>query len=266
MNILSKKSKELRLSLFKKFHFLQEGHPGSTFSILDFLITIYYKKFVRIKNKKVIDDVIMSKGHATVAQYSILKDKGIISKKDWDNWGTQKKSCLRMFGNNNIPGIKVATGSLGHGIGLGTGIALAYTKKKQNKRVFVIISEGELYEGSKWESLFLLNHLKLKNLNLIIDVNNNIILGKPKDCLPLGNIKKKIESFGIKTYQCDGHDFKKIENNLNKMKKNNETSALIINTIKGKGFKIMENKPHWHYWNKITQKQFLESIKELKKN
>ena len=136
MKYLVNKSKKIKLDLFKKFYLLQEGHPGSAFSILDFLVTIYYQKYVRLKfyksKKKVYDDVIMSKGHATVAQYPILYDLGVLSKKDWMNWGVNKKTNLRMFGNNSIPGIKVASGSLGHGIGLGTGIAFASKKQKVN--------------------------------------------------------------------------------------------------------------------------------------
>ncbi len=265
---LIKKSNKIRLGLFNKFYSLQEGHPGSAFSILDFLITIYYNNFVRLKTnkskKQIYDDVIMSKGHATVAQYPILYDLGVISKKDWINWGTNKKTNLRMFGNNSIPGIKVASGSLGHGIGLGTGIAFASKKKKINKKIFVIISEGELYEGSTWESLFLLSHLNLDNFYLIIDVNKNIILGDPKNCLPLGNIKKKVESFGLKSFSCDGHNFKSMFLNLKKMTKIKKPTALIINTIKGKGLKLMHGKSNWHYWNKITRDEYKKSIKELK--
>ena len=96
--------------------------------------------------------------------------------KDWGNWGRNKNTCLKMFGNHLIPGIKVATGSLGHGIGFATGIGMA----SKNKRVYPIISEGELYEGSTWEGLLLLGSLKLSNVNIILDVNNNIILGNPK--------------------------------------------------------------------------------------
>ena len=262
------KAKENRLKLFKKFYALQEGHPGSAFSILDFLVMIYYNKYIRLrkKNRKkiVIDEVIMSKGHATVAQYPILHDLGVIPQKDWENWGKNKKSLLKMFGNNLIPGIKVASGSLGNGIGLGTGIAYASKKNKKHKKVYVIISEGELYEGSTWEGLFLLSHLNLDNFYLILDVNRNIILGNPKDCLPLGNIKKKLESFGIKTLVANGHDFKSMNSSLNRMTKISKPTALILNTTKGKGLKLMENKANWHYWNKINKNEYEKSIKELK--
>ena len=117
------------------------------FSILDVLVVLYYGKFIKIRKKKLVDDLIMSKGHATAGQYPILKDLNIISKKDWNNWGKNLNTCLRMFGNHKIPGIKVSSGSLGHGIGLATGIAYSSKHNFKKKEVYVIISEGELYEG-----------------------------------------------------------------------------------------------------------------------
>jgi transketolase len=259
-----KKSFEIRKKLLEKFFLLKEGHPGSVFSILDVLLILYYEKFVRISKNKPLDDIIMSKGHATVGQYPILNDLGVISKKDWNNWGINQNTSLKMFGNNNIPGIKTATGSLGHGIGFGTGIA--YDNQKNKKNVFVIISEGELYEGSTWEALLLLGSLKLKNVNIILDVNNNIILGDPKNCLSLGNIKNKIQSFDIFTDECNGHDFKKLNNKLTKLRKINKPTCLIVNTVKGKGFEIMENKSNWHYWNPMTNEQYLVAIEKLRIN
>ena len=266
LKFYNKKAYELRKALFEKFYLLNEGHPGSVFSILDVLIVLYYNKHVRFSGKKAIDDIIMSKGHATTGQYPILRDLKILRERDWVNWGKNQNSILKMFGNHKIPGIKTATGSLGHGIGFGTGIAYAAQNAKKNKRVFVIISEGELYEGSTWESLILLAHLNIKNVFIILDVNNNIILGKTKDCLDLGNIKKKIKSFDIYTEECDGHNFLEINKKIINMSKINKPKCLIVNTIKGKGFDLLENKAQWHYWNKINGNQYLKTLENLKIN
>ncbi len=260
-----KKSFEIRKKLFDKFYILKEGHPGSVFSILDVLLVIYYERHVRIKKNLPIDDLIMSKGHATVAQYPILNDLGVISNRDWNNWGRNHKTKLKMFGNHNIPGIKTSTGSLGHGIGLGTGIAYSALKNKINKKVFVIISEGELYEGSTWEALLLLPTLNLTNLFIILDVNQNIILGKPQDCLSLGDIKKKIQSFDIFTDECDGHNYKVLNNKIIKLLQKKRPTCLIANTIKGKGFQIMENKANWHYANPIDKKTYVDQLMKLEK-
>ncbi len=169
-----------------------------------------------------------------------------------------------MFGNNYIPGIKTATGSLGHGIGFATGIGYFSKKDKIKKNVYAIISEGELYEGSTWEALLLFAHLKLANVTIILDVNNNIILGDPKECLSLGDIKKKFESFGIFTKVCDAHNFKNLDIEFRKLNKIRKPKCLIVNSIKGKGFKIMENKTHSHYWSPITKDRYIKSLKELR--
>ncbi len=268
-NVYQKKAYQIRKELLDKFYLLKEGHPGSVFSIIDVLIVLYFGKFIRLKkNNKIftpLDDLIVSKGHATVGQYPILKDLKVINKKEWDNWGF-KKSILKMFGNISIPGIKTATGSLGHGIGYGTGIAYYAKKNKIKKDVYVVISEGELYEGSTWEALLLLSSLKLDNVTIILDVNNNIILGNPKDCLSLGNLTQKFKSFGLYTEECNAHDFKKLELKFTKFKNIKKPKCLIVNSIKGKGFKIMEGKAQWHYWNPITKQQFDNIHLDLKKN
>lgn len=269
IRIYKNKAFQMRKELMEKFYVLKEGHPGSVFSIMDVLIVLYYGKFLRIRKKNniylPIDDLIISKGHATVGQYPILKDLLVIKKSEWNNWGI-KKSFLKMFGNIEIPGIKTATGSLGHGIGFGTGIAFYAKKNKIKKEVYVIISEGELYEGSTWESLLLLSSLKLDNVTIILDVNNNIILGNPKDCLSLGNIMQKIKSFGIYTEECDAHNFKSLDLKFKKFKKIKKPKCLIVNSIKGKGFKIMEGKAQWHYYNPISEQQYENIQKDLKKN
>ena len=123
-----------------------------------------------------------------------LRRKIIENQKNWDNWGESEDSILRIFGNTNIPGIDATSGSLGHGIGIGAGYAYSFKQRGLDTKVFVIISEGELYEGSIWESLLFVNHYDLKNLHLIIDRNNLVILGNTEECLKLEPIDKKILS------------------------------------------------------------------------
>ena len=120
-----------------------------------------------------------------------------------------------------------------------------------------------MYEGSTWETLLFVKHNNLNNLKIIIDVNNLIILGRTDNCMKLNPIIKKINGFGFKSIQINGHNFKNLQNGIKKLN-SSKISCLILNTIKGKGLKIMENKPDWHYWNKITTKQSVEYLKELK--
>ena len=168
------------------------------------------------KQKKFKNSLLISKGHATSGSYPILKEFGVINKKDWNNWGTKKKSNLRIFGNNDIPGIDVTSGSLGHGVGIGVGLAYSNRLDKKKNEVYVIISEGELYEGSTWEALLFASNYNLTNLNIIIDINSLIILGTTEKCMKLNSIKDKIKSFNFDVSECDGHNFRSIIKSLNK--------------------------------------------------
>lgn len=260
-------AKRYRSELFEKFVKVAQGHPGSTFSIVDIVTTLYHGGFVRFDQDKnqFTDKVIISKGHATVALYPILVKFGVIDQKDWDNWG-KSQSCLRVFGNTTIPGIDVTSGSLGHGIGVGAGMALASKRVGSLKKVFVIISEGELYEGSTWEALLFAAHHKLDNLTVIIDINSLIILGGTDDCLALNSIKAKLGGWGFVTAEVDGHDCGLIEQKLQEM----EVCGHIVMprivyaiTTKGKGFSLMENISGWHYWNPLTDEQIEQCRKEI---
>ena len=184
--------------------------------------------------------------------YPILRDFGLIKNKDWKNWG-KKNSLLKIFGNISIPGIDITSGSLGHCIGAGAGMALYYKRKKIDKKVYVIISEGELYEGSTWEALLFAKHHELENLIIFIDVNSLIILGNTDECLKLDPIENKIKGLEIECHSIDGHSIEQITNTLNNINSEKKFSCVIANTVKGKGSSIMEHKKNWHYWNPMNK-------------
>jgi transketolase len=261
---LSEICKNYRKELFEKFLEVGQGHPGSVFSIIEIVVSLFYEKFIRFDKKKLKfhDKIIISKGHAAAALYPILKDFKVFSFKEWNNWGKKNlKSKLRVFGNTSIPGIDATTGSLGHGLGVGCGLALSYKKDKIDKNVYVIISEGELYEGATWEALMFAKHYKLNNLKIIIDENSLIILGKTEDCLKLSPIKNKLEGFGFDVIECNGHSLKDLKIAFSKKTKN--LKVVLAKTIKGKGFSIMENVAKWHYWNHLTKDQIKKCREEL---
>jgi len=252
-----------RRELFEKFLSLGQGHPGSTFSMLEIVVTLYHGGFIRFNRQesRFIDKVIVSKGHATVALYPILANFGVIKQSEWDKWGSGE-STLRVFGNTSIPGIDVTSGSLGHGVGVGIGMAIARAERSPSSRVFVIISEGELYEGSTWEALLIATHKKLKNFTIIVDVNSLIILGKTADCVGLEPIEGKISAFGINTHSVDGHNVMELINTFSNLK-NDAPQCVIAKTTKGKGFSIMEGRPEWHYWNSLNHEQISLCRKEV---
>jgi transketolase len=261
---LEKKAKQYRKELFKKFLILNEGHPGSIFSMMDILVTLYHCDYLKFdkKRKNFQNKLLISKGHATSGSYPILRDFGVIKKKDWENWGTKKKTNLRIFGNNNIPGIDVTSGSLGHGVGVGVGLAYSNKLDKKKDQVFVVISEGELYEGSTWEALLFAANYNLNNLNIIIDINSLIILGTTENSMKLNSIEEKIKSFNFDVSECDGHNFKSIIKSLDK-KKQIKPKCILAKTTKGKGLSLMEGKANWHYWNHITDKDIRKCLGEL---
>ena len=268
MNSLKNNSelcKKYRSELFEKFLEVGQGHPGSVFSIIEILVCLFYEKFIRFDKKKLKfhDKIIISKGHATVALYPILKNFGVLTTKEWSNWGKKDfKSSLRVFGNTSIPGIDATTGSLGHGLGIGCGLALSYKKDKIDKDVYVVISEGELYEGSTWEALLFAKHYNLNNLKIIVDQNLLIILGKTDKCLKLSPIKNKLKGFGFDVIECDGHSIQHLRKAFRKKTKN--LKIILANTIKGKGFSIMENIPKWHYWSFLNKQEIEKCRQEIK--
>tara|TARA_B100000795_G_C22777338_1_gene430629 strand:+ start:448 stop:1257 length:810 start_codon:yes stop_codon:yes gene_type:complete len=253
INDLKSLAKEYRSILFEKFLAVGQGHPGSTFSMLDIVIAIYHGGIINFNadKKKFDEKILISKGHATVALYPILVKYGVIPREEWDKWGTEP-SQLRVFGNNSIPGIDVTSGSLGHGVGVGAGIAISNKRSNNKSLTYSIISEGELYEGSTWEALLFAVHYKLDNLVIVIDINNLIILGETDDCLSLNPISDKMQGLGLNVIECDGHNYDELINAFNSNKKEGVPTCILANTIKGKGFSIMENKPNWHYWNPIS--------------
>jgi transketolase len=249
---LQRKANLYRKELFEKFVEVKQGHPGSTFSMLEIVTTLYHGGYVGFEDK-----VIISKGHATVALYPILRDFNIIPQEDWDNWGKGKPTCLRVFGNISIPGIDMTSGSLGHGIGVGAGMAIA----NPNSHVHVVISEGELYEGSTWEALLFVAHHQIKNMTIFIDINNLIILGKTDDCLMLNSIREKLSGFPFDIHSVDGHNTKEIMNALDEAAY--QPKIVLCHTVKGKGFSLMENKPEWHYMQPITPEEIEQCRKEI---
>ena len=265
INDLESLAKKYRREIFEKFLETQQGHPGSIFSMMEIVVSLYHGGFLRFdKNKKeFLDKLLISKGHATSALYPILRDYGVISNTEWNKWG-KNNSKLRIFGNTSIPGIDITSGSLGHCIGSGAGMAISYKNNNQDKKVYVVISEGELYEGSTWEALLFAKHRELNNLTVIIDINSLIILGNTTECVNLNPIKDKISGLGIETHEVDGHNIDNLVSALKTTDDSKNFSCILANTVKGKGASVMENKKNWHYWSPMTKDEIKKTREDLK--
>lgn len=232
-------------------------HIGGSFSCLEILDVIY--NF--LLNKKNKDKFILSKGHSAIMQYIILEDHKIIKKKDLDNY-CQNTGSIGVHPEIFTPGIEASTGSLGHGLALGAGMALAQNHEKQI--VYIVISDGELMEGSTWETALLISSLNIKNIILIIDNNDLQSATKATDTHPtLYPIDKKFKSFGWGVAKVNGHNQKEIINKILKRDKN-KPFALVAKTIKGYPISFMKNIPFWHY-RAPNKEEYKIALKELKK-
>jgi transketolase len=229
-------------------------HIGGSFSSAEIVETIINKK---IQSKK--DKFILSKGHSGILLYSILEKKKIIKKKQLELY-CQKKGILGVHPEYSNPGIEASTGSLGHGIGLAAGMSLS----KKFKNIYVLMSDGELMEGSVWESILMISSFKLNNISVIIDNNDLQSATRASVTHPtLYPIKKKFESFGWHTIRCNGHNPDEILNKLSKKNKN-KPFCLIAKTIKGYPISFMKNKPLWHYRSPNKQ-EYETAVNEINK-
>jgi len=226
---LKKKAKKLRQDTFLAFIQKGEAHLGGSFSMIEILISL----FDVIMKKE--DKFILSKSHSSFPLCLLLKDKGLNPK---------LTTHLEIDTDN---GINCTTGSLGHGLPIATGMAFARKIKKNKGKIYVIISDGECQEGTTWESLLIASKHKLDNLMIIVDYNKIQALSSLEDALPLHDLVKKFKSFNFNCVDIkNGHSFKSIISSLKKKIIKNKPTAVILNTIKGKGIKEFENDPVWH--------------------
>ena len=248
-------SKKVRKSILKHAYSSQCSHLGSNLSIVD-ILTVLYNKFLKI-NK---NSFILSKGHACLALYCVLNEKKYLSSKILSTFG-KNNSILMSHASHKVRGIELSTGSLGHGLPVACGIALANKIKNKDVRTFVLLSDGELDEGSNWEAILFSAHHKLKNLVVIIDYNKIQSFDTVKKTINLEPISNKFKSFGYKVKSISGHNFDQIIQAINT--KTSRPLVVIANTIKGKGVKFMENSVLWHY-KPLSKENYLKARNILK--
>lgn len=236
-------------------------HAAGAFSSMEMLDVIYFSLMKKKKNGKIKDTFLMSKGHSSIAQYVILEYLGILSRKDLDTYCTHS-GRLGAHPDYGTPGIEASTGSLGHGMGLAVGMALADLIKKKNCKIFLMISDGELQEGSTWENMMMAANLDLINLVCFLDHNGSQSFGHTKETHPkFYPIKEKILAFGWECVEANGHDQEDLIKKFNN-RDGKKPFMIIGNTIKGKGVSFMENKPIWHY-RSPNKEEYKIAINEL---
>lgn len=248
---LEKLSTIAKWELIHMSHIGKAPHLGSALSCIDIILCVYFNLLnidaKDTKNPK-RDRFILSKGHAVSAQYLALCYKNFFDKELLKTFN-QNGSCLPEHPTPNcVPGIEIATGSLGHGLSIGCGFALAAKILKEDFKTVVVMSDGECNEGSVWEAALFAPKQNLNNLITIIDYNKWQATGRSNDTMQLAPLKEKWDAFGWESYEIDGHNIKEIITLFNTIKENRKKPiAIIANTVKGKGVTFMEDNNDWHY-------------------
>jgi transketolase len=246
---------KLKLRLLQMHYENKVGHIGGNLSALDILITLYH--FVL----RDIDLFVLSKGHSAGALYVTLWSVGKLKDEDL---ATFHKDATRLSGHPpaaKIPEITFATGSLGHGLGLASGLALGKKLKGYEGRVFCLTSDGEWNEGSSWESLIFLVHRRLENLTLIVDCNGLQGFGRTSDIANLEPLTEKFRAFGMDTVEVDGHNLLAMRDAL--LCCTGRPRAIVARTRKGCGISFMEDRWEWHYLP-LDAEQYERACQEVK--
>lgn len=239
------------------------GHIGSALSIAD-LVAALYGDILRIAghDDPERDRFVLSKGHAVLAVYAALFLKGWMTEETLDTY-CGDGTLLGVHPEHALPGIDFSVGSLGQGLSMGAGAALAARLQSSPRRVFVLVSDAECNEGSLWEAVMFAAHHRLANLVVIVDLNGQQALGYTREVLDLSPLADRWRAFGWDTHEVDGHDVEALEETVGAL---NTTSgpphALIASTIFGKGVSYMEGQVKWHYWP-MSEEEYRQAVREL---
>lgn len=245
---LKEKALNIRRNIIEMVYSASSGHPGGALSIADIMATLYFSELnIPDVNSEERDRVVLSKGHCSPALYAVLAEKGFIPKEDLKGFRKIDSYLQGHPDMKKIPGVDMTSGSLGQGLSVSNGMALAAKLDNKDYRVYCICGDGEIEEGQIWEAAMTSSHYKLDNVCVIVDNNNLQIDGKVSEVMSPYPIDKKFESFGFHTIVIDGHNFEEIQNAFNEAKTvKGKPTAIIANTVKGKGVSFMENNVSWH--------------------
>lgn len=262
---LELKSVEYRRTILSIIRQANAGHTGGSLSCID-ILNVLYNRVMNISPENVNepnrDRYIHSKGHSVEALYVVLADKGFFPSSQLN---TLEHYLSDFIGHptKKIPGIEQNTGALGHGLSVAVGMALAAKIDRLSYRVFTMMGDGELTEGSIWEAAMSASHYQLDNLTAIIDRNGLQITGLTENVMRLEPLVDRFKSFGFSIYEVDGHDVKALIDVFNKLPfEPGKPNLIIAHTIKGKGVSFIENQVSWHH-HVPTQAEFTSALTEL---
>lgn len=263
--LLEKISFEIRRDIIELCYKCKGGHVGGALSSADILTVLYFDE-MKVKPKDPTNErrdyFFLSKGHIAEALYATLSKRGFFSFEELSNYSGY---CSKYFGHpsNKVDGIEINTGALGHGLSIAAGTALSLKKRNKKNRVYTLLGDGELAEGSNWEAAMFASHYQLDNLCVIVDRNRLQISGTTEQVMGLESLNEKWKAFGFHVIETDGHDCAALQTAFQQArKKKNKPTVIIAHTIKGKGVSFMENDIAWHH-GVITKEQYEQSLLEL---
>lgn len=238
------------------------AHIGGSLSCADILAVLYGNHMhINLQNEEKKDRFIMSKGHAALAQYCILKEMDILTQEELDSFDKDGSEYVAHSRKNESKGLDFSGGSLGLGMSFATGLALAYKQKQYENHVYVLLGDGECDEGLVWESLLFASHQQLSNMTIVIDYNHLQADGNTDEIVSLGNLKQKMEAFSDNVMAINGHDVEAIDRAL-RVPTTKQPKIIIAETIKGKGISFIENKYNWHHGS-LNEAKFNKAMTEL---
>lgn len=266
VNELQNYACKIRQGVIEEVYCAQSGHPGGSLSIAEILAVLYFNQMnIDEKNPKAKerDRLVLSKGHTSPALYSTLALRGFFDTKELKNFRNINSNLQGHLDMKNIPGVDASTGSLGQGLSIANGMALASKQDSEGVRVYCICGDGEIEEGQIWEAAMTSSHYKLDNLCLIVDNNNLQIDGAVSDVMNIYPIDEKFKSFGFEVINVDGHNIPELISAFEQAKKvKGKPTVIIANTIKGKGVSFMENEAGWH-GKAPNEEEYKQAMKEL---
>lgn len=266
VNSMSFAPRKLRQTVIEMANAGSTVHIACAFSIIE-ILAVLYRSHLNLGDKTPDspdrDYLVLSKGHGVMAQYACLRELDWLDDDDINNYfgdGTK----LKGLSDAHVAGLEVTSGSLGHGLSVGVGLALAAKRNKTNQKCFAIVGDGEINEGAIWEACLFAAHFELSNLMVIVDENGYQAMGTTDEVLHLGSIADKFKAFNFETRSVDGHDEKALDDCIVELLniKSNRPKAIVAKTVKGKGISFMEADNRWHY-TRLSPETHASVIKEL---
>lgn len=264
---LEQEARKVREDIIDEVYYAKSGHPGGSLSITDILTVLYFKEMninPENPNREERDRFVLSKGHCSPALYSCLANRGFFPVEDLKTFRDIHSYLQGHPDKNKVPGVDMTTGSLGQGLSVANGMAIAGKMDKKGYRVYCVLGDGEIEEGQIWEAAMAANKYKLDNLCVIVDNNNLQIDGTIEEVMSSYPIDEKFRSFGFQVININGHDIEEIIKAFEVARNvKGKPTCIIAKTIKGKGVAFMENQAGWH-GKAPNEEQYKQAIEELR--